>query len=84
MMRGGDTWIKAIHNNIARLLSYHPGQLKKQFRVQIIGILEEIYSFNWPKMHLWKGEKKLGRALPPPHLDKIQKNRYFLKPSLID
>ena len=42
--------------------------------LQIIGILEEIDSFSWPKMHLWKGDKKLGRALPPPHLDKIQKN----------
>ena len=34
----------------------------KQFKVQIIGILEEIDSSNWPKMHLWKGDKKLGRA----------------------
>ena len=37
----------------------------KQFKVQTIGILEEIDSFYWPKMHFWKGAKKLGRALPP-------------------
>ena len=30
-------------------------QPQKQFRVQIIGILEEIDSFYWPKMRLWKG-----------------------------
>ena len=23
--------------------------------------------------------KKLGKALPPPHLDKIQKNSYFFR-----
>ena len=51
-------------------------QPKKQLKVQIIGILEKIDSFYWPKMHLWKGDKKLGRA-PPPHLDKIQKNSNF-------
>ena len=50
-------------------------QPKKQLKVQIIGILEEIYFFYWPKMHLWKGDKKFGqRPSPPPHLDKIQKN----------
>ena len=51
--------------------------LKSQFKAQIIGILEEIDSLYWPKMHLWKGAKKLGRALPPPDLDKIQKNISF-------
>ena len=38
----------------------HVYNLKKQFKVQIIGILEEIDSFYWPKMHLWKGAKKIG------------------------
>ena len=28
-------------------------------------------------MHIWKVDKNLGRALLPPHLDKIQKNSYF-------
>ena len=56
-------------------------QHKKQFRVQIIGILEEIYSFNWPKMQLWKGDKKIGQGPPSPHLDKIQKNSYFFRES---
>ena len=52
---------------------------KKQFKVQIIGILEEVDSFYWPKMHIWKGDKNLGRALNPPHLDKIQKNSSFFR-----
>ena len=44
----------------------------------MIGILEEIDSFYWPKMHLWKGDKKIGQGPPlPPHLDKIQKNSNF-------
>ena len=30
------------------------------FKVQIIGILEEIDSFYWPKLHLWKGDKRFG------------------------
>ena len=57
--------------------------LQKQSKDQIIGILEEIDSFYWPKMHLWKGDNNLGRALPP-SLDKIQKdsNFFFVKPSL--
>ena len=37
----------------------------KKFKVKIIGILEERDSFYWSKMHLWKGAKNLGRALPP-------------------
>ena len=47
------------------------------FKVQIIGILEEIDSFYWPKLHLWKGDKKIGQGPPPPHLDKIKKNCSF-------
>ena len=55
-------------------------QPKKQFKVQIIGIMEELNSFYLPKMHLWKGEKKLDRALlPPSHLDKIHKNSSFFR-----
>ena len=56
----------------------HPNiQPKNQFKVQIIVILEEIDTFYWPKMHLWKGEKKFGQGPPPPHLDKIQKYSSF-------
>ena len=40
--------------------------LKKQFKVQIIGILEEILSFIDQKCTSWKCDKNLGRALPPP------------------
>ena len=32
----------------------------KLFNSQTIDILEEIDSFYWPKMHLWKGAKKIG------------------------
>ena len=52
-------------------------QPKKLIKIQIIGILEEIDSFYWPKMHLWKVDKNW--AAPPPHLDKIQKNNYFFR-----
>ena len=52
------------------------------FKVQIIGILEEIDSFYWPKLHLWKGDKKIGQGPPPPHLDKIQKNSSFFSGTL--
>ena len=52
-------------------------QPKKQFKVQIIDILEEKDSFYWLKMDLWKGAKKLGGPSPPPHLEKIQKNSSF-------
>ena len=56
----------------------HVYNLKKQFKVQIIGILEEIDSFYWPKMHLWKGDKKIGQGpAPAPHLDNIQKPSIF-------
>ena len=44
---------------------YIQTKTKKQFKVQIIGILEEIDPFYLPKLHLWKGEKIYGRALPP-------------------
>ena len=48
----------------------------KQFKVQIIGIFEEIDSFYWAQKHSWKSAKKLGRASPP-HLDKVQKYSNF-------
>ena len=64
----------------------HVYNIKKQFRVQIIGILEEnIYSFNWPKMHLWKGAKKFGQGPSPPPIWTKSKRRavFFLRrPSL--
>ena len=45
-------------------------QPKKQFKVQIIGILEEIDSFIDQKCTYENVLTNLGRALPPPHLDK--------------
>ena len=54
--------------------------LQKQFKDQIIGILEEIDSFYWPKCTYENVTKNLGRALP--HLDKIQKNSSFFSWSL--
>ena len=43
----------------------HVYNLKKQLEIQIIGILEEIDSFYWPKMYLWKGDKNFGQGLSP-------------------
>ena len=60
-------------------------QPKKLIKIQIIGIWEEIDSFYWPKMRLWKGDKKFGQGPPPPpRLHKIQKNSNFsfVKPAL--
>ena len=57
-------------------------QPKKQLKVQYIGIFEEIDSFYWPKMHLWKCAKKFGQGAPPPHLDKIRKNSNFFSGNL--
>ena len=51
----------------------------KKFKVQIISILEEIDSFYWPKMHFWKGAKKLGRALPPIIGTKSNREHFFLR-----
>ena len=39
-------------------------QPKKQFNVQIIGVLEEIHSFYWPKSTYEKATKNLCRAPP--------------------
>ena len=53
-------------------------QPKKQFKVQIIGILEEIDSFYWPKMHLCKGAKKFGQGPPsPPSFGQNPKEQQF-------
>ena len=50
----------------------------KQFKVQNVGILEVIDSFYWPKMHLWKGDKKFGQGpLSSPLIWTIQKNSNF-------
>ena len=58
-------------------------QPKKRSKVQIIGILEEMDSFHWPKMHLWKGDKEFGQG-PSPWFGQIQKEQhlFFLMPSL--
>ena len=39
--------------------------LKKQLKVQIIIILEEIDFFYWPKMHFLKICQKIGQGPPP-------------------
>ena len=53
-------------------------QPKKQFKVQIIGILEEIDSFYGPKMHFWKGEKIFGQGPPPPSFGQNPKEQQLL------
>ena len=50
-------------------------QPKKQFKVQIIGMLEEIDAFYWPKMHLRKGDKKFGQ-------NPKEQQLFFVIPSL--
>ena len=59
-------------------------QPKKKFKVQIIGILQEIDSFYWRKMHLWKGDKTFGQNSPPPSFGQSPKEQlhFFVKPSL--
>ena len=51
---------------------------KKQFKVQIIGILEEIDSFYRPKMHLWEGAKKNWTGPPPSFGQKPKEQQFFL------
>ena len=51
---------------------------QKKIRNLEIWISEEIDSFHWPKMHLWKGAKKLGSP-PPGHSDIIQKKSSFFR-----
>ena len=54
--------------NILYIYNLKPGLMFK-----LLYVLEEIDSFYWPKMHLWRGAKKFGQGPPPPpHLDKIQ------------
>ena len=59
-------------------------QPKKQFKIQIIGILEEKAPFIGQKCIYEKVTKNLGRAHPPspPNLDKIQKNSYIFSGDL--
>ena len=52
-------------------------QPKKQLKVQNIGILEEIDSFYWPKMHLWKGDKKFGQGPLPISFGQNPKEQQF-------
>ena len=53
---------------------YYIYNLKKQFKVQIISILEEIDSFIDQKCTSWKCDKKFGQVPPPRSFGKIQKN----------
>ena len=51
----------------------------------MIGILEEIHSFYWPKMHLSKGDKKFGQGRPPSFVQNPKEQQFFLgKPSLTE
>ena len=54
-------------------------QPKKQLKFQIIGILEEIDSFYWPKMHFFKRCQKKIEQPPPPsiHSGNARKNAFF-------
>ena len=54
-------------------------QPKKHSKVPIIGILEEIDSFYWPKMHLWKGAKKNWAGPPPLIWTKSKRTATFFR-----
>ena len=61
-------------------------QTQQQLKVQINGILEELDSIYWPKMYLWRGDKKFGQG-PPPLLIWTKSKRtatFFGRPSLMD
>ena len=52
--------------------------LKKQLKVQYIGIFEEIHSFYWPKMYfLKKGQKIRAWVDPPPSFGQCPKENIF-------
>ena len=75
--------IRCVREGLPRKNCSTFGLKKKEFKVQIIGILQEKDSFYWTKMHLWKGGEKFGQGPPPPpHLDKIQKKSSFLSGDL--
>ena len=58
-------------------------QPKKQCKVQIIGILDEIDSFHWPKMHFLKRCQKIWAGPPPLIRAMPQRVHFFVrKPSL--
>ena len=53
-------------------------QPKKQFKVQYIGIFEEIDSFYWPKMHFLKEGRKIRAWVdPPPSFGQCPKENVF-------
>ena len=55
-------------------------QPKKQFKVQYIGIFEDIDTFYWPKMHFLKKGQKIRAVLdPPPPLIRAmpERKRFF-------
>ena len=68
--------LKIFHIQYDILYIYN---LKKLFKVQIIGILEEIDSFHLPKMHLWKGDKKWAGPPPPSFGQNPKEKHYFLR-----
>ena len=72
-------WVsQSVSESLTSIANDRTRVRQKQFKVQIIGILEEIDSFYWPKMHLWKGDKKYWQGPSPPlDLDKIHKNSSF-------
>ena len=54
----------------------------KQFKVQIIGILEEKDPYYWPKMKFLNGAKKFGQGPRPPPRN-AWKNIFYKIPSLM-
>ena len=78
------TYYPKFFSNKGRILCGSCIQHKNSLEFKLLAFWRKYTPFIDQKCTYEKVTKILRRALPPPHLDKIQKNRYFLKPSLID
>ena len=54
-------------------------QIKKQLKIQYIGIFEEIDSFYWQKMHILKEGQKIRAWVDPPPIIRAmpERKRFF-------
>ena len=58
---------------------YYIYNLKKQFKVRIISILQEIDSFIDQKCTSWKCDKKFGQGPPPSFGQNPKEQQYFFQ-----
>ena len=59
----------------------HVYNLKNSLKFKLLAFWRK-YSFYWPKIHLWKGDKKFGQGPPPPSFGQNPKEHllFFVKP----